>query len=90
MKKKVLVDLITSHYENDSITFFNATLEVLKEMKEIGDDLLVNRIQEVILPHLKVVPARKEDKYMREMSKEEWEKYFKDNPFNLVPQEEHF
>ena len=89
MKKKVLVDLITSHYENDSITFFNATLEVLKEMKEIGDDLLVNRIQEVILPRLKVAPKREKDTYQREMTPEEYEKYF-DDAFNLVPQEEHF
>ena len=89
MKKKVIVDLITSHYENDPITFFNVTLEVLKEMKENGDDLLVNRIQEVILPHLKVMPKRKEDNYERLLTREEWEE-LKNSPFNLVPQEEHF
>ena len=86
MKKKVLVDLITSHYTNDTITFFNATLEVLKEFKDSGDDELVRHIQYTLMPHLKVAPKREVDTYQREMTQEEYEKYFGD-AFNLMPQE---
>ena len=90
MKKKILVDLINAHYNNEPVAFFNATLEVLKEFKESGDKELYQHLQSLIMPRLKVAPRREEDTYQREMTKEEWEIYMKDNPFNLVPQEEHY
>ena len=89
MKREVIEDLIVSHYTNDPVRFFNRTLEVLKEFKKDGCDVLVQHIQNVILPHLKVAPKREEDNYERLLTREEWEE-LKNSPFNLVPQEEHF
>jgi len=86
MKKKILVDLITAHYNNEPVAFFNATLEVLKEFKDSGDDGLVRHIQYTLMPRLKVAPKREVDTYQREMTQEEYEKYFGD-AFNLMPQE---
>lgn len=37
MKKKDIIDLILSHYENDPRLFFHKTIEVLKEFQEDGD-----------------------------------------------------
>ena len=80
MKKKVLVDLITSHYENDPIIFFNTTLEILKEFKMTGDEELVKHIQNRIIPHIEIVSKRYADNYKREMTKEEFESIIYFNP----------
>lgn len=83
MKKKDIIDLITSHYENDPRLFFHKTIEVLKEFQENGDKELVEHLSNRIRPYVKIAPKREPDKYQPEISFEDAEKL----GWTLVPQE---
>lgn len=56
MKKKDIINLITSHYENDPILFFRTSLKVLKEFKDDGDDALVKHLDFILRCHVKIRP----------------------------------
>ena len=58
MKKKVIIDLITSHYENDPRLFFRKTIEILKEFKEDGDNELVEYVSNILKSKVKIAPKR--------------------------------
>lgn len=74
MTKKMLMDLIKSHYENDPITFFNCTLEILKELKASGDDEIVKYLDFILKCNVKIAPKREVKPYNPEISFEEAEK----------------
>ena len=73
MKKKVLDDLITAHYENDDRLFFAATIEVLKELKANGDDAIVKHLDFILKSKVKIAPKREERAYEPEISFEDAE-----------------
>lgn len=83
MKKKDIIDLILSHYENDPRLFFHRTIEILKEFQEDGDKELVNYVSDKIRPYVKIAPKREPDHSSPEISFEDAEKL----GWILVPQE---
>lgn len=58
MKKKVIIDLITAHYEDDPRLFFQRTIEILKEFQEDGDNELVEYVSNILKPKVKIAPKR--------------------------------
>ena len=74
LKKKDIIDLILSHYENDPRLFFHKTIEVLKEFQEDGDKELVDYVSSRLRPHVKIAPKREPDRYQPEISFEDAEK----------------
>ena len=83
MKKKDIIDLILSHYENDPRLFFHKTIEVLKEFQEDGDKELVEYVSSRIRPSVKIAPKREPDHSNPEISFEDAEKL----GWTLVPQD---
>ena len=58
MKKKVIIDLITAHYEEDPRLFFQRTIDILKEFKEYGDDALIQHLDFILKSKVKIAPKR--------------------------------
>jgi len=58
MTKKDIIDLITAHYTNDSRLFFQKTIDVLKEFKEDGDDILIENLDFILKSEVKIAPKR--------------------------------
>ena len=58
MKKQVIIDLITAHYEDDPRLFFRRTIDVLKEFKEDGDDALIQHLDFILKSKVKIAPKR--------------------------------
>lgn len=83
MKKKDIIDLIIAHYEDDSRLFFNKTIEILKEFKENGDDVLVQELDFILKGRVKLVPKREPSTKDNEISYEDIEKL---NWGDFVPQ----
>lgn len=82
MKRKLIVDLIKSHYEGDGNTFFHDTMEVLKEFKDDGDcDELCKYLESIILPHIKLMPKKEPDTSVHEIYPHDSGYYF------FIPQE---
>ena len=71
MKKQLLVNLIKSHYEGDGNTFFHSAMEVLKEFKEDGDKELVEYLEFIMKPHIKLMPKKESDNSIHEINLEE-------------------
>lgn len=67
MKKLLLVNLIKSHYEGDGNTFFHSAMEVLKEFKEDGDKELVEHLEFIMKPHIKLMPKKEVDTTVHEI-----------------------
>lgn len=58
MKKQVIIDLITAHYEDDPRLFFRRTIDILKEFKEDGDDALIQHLDFILKSKVKIAPKR--------------------------------
>ena len=58
MTKKVLIDLITAHYEDDPRLFFQRTIDVLKDFKENGDYALIQHLDFILKSRVKIAPKR--------------------------------
>lgn len=83
MKKQVLVDLITAHYENDPRLFFQRTIDVLKEFKEDGDDVLIKHLDFILKSNVRIAPKREVTNINEEVSFEDAEEL----GWTLVPQD---
>ena len=71
MKKKDIIDLITSHYEGDDRLFFATTIKILKEFKDNGDDAIVKHLDFILKSKVKIVPKREVREYNPEISFED-------------------
>ena len=81
MKKKLIVDLIKSHYRQENQAFFNNCLDVLREFKET-DKLLFEDLSNFLKSYVIIIPKRVSEYKSPEIN-------FDDAiNFNLVPQEE--
>ena len=76
MKKKVIADLIRAHYENDNGLFFDTALQVLKEFRETGDDVLAESLEHTLLSHCTIVPKPKQENASPVIYDEDAKKYF--------------
>ena len=83
MKKKDIIDLILSHYEDDPRLFFHKTIEILKEFQAGGDKELVEFVSSRLMPKVKIIPKREERPFTPEISFEDAEAL----GWTLVPQE---
>lgn len=83
MKKKDVIDLIISHYENDPRLFFHKTIEILKELKADGDDALVDSVGAILKRRVKLAPKREESPYTPKISLEDADAL----TWTFVPQE---
>lgn len=71
MKKKIIIDLIKAHYEDDPRLFFRRSIDVLKEFKQNGDDLLVSFLDTTLKGYAKIAPKRKVTKFEETISFED-------------------
>jgi hypothetical protein len=86
MKKKAIVDLIDAYYEGNDRKFFQTTIEIMKEFKEAGDEEIFNKLNQVVMANVRVIPAKKY-KYDQELCDERI-KNLEDIGIYLVPQED--
>lgn len=83
MKKKVIIDLIKSHYKQEHQAFFNNCLEVLKEFKET-DKLIFEDLSNFLKQYVIVRPKKEYNYTSPEITFDDAEIV----GWTLVPQEE--